>query len=327
MSMTAVKSLVSVIIPSYNTEKYVREAVDSALRQTHKNIEVIVVDDGSTDGTKAILEPYIKSGQITYIYQANKGLAGARNTGLHASRGEYIALLDADDIFMPEKIARQVAHLETNPQCDVSYCDLYHFWDEETDKLFKLQYQYYSGKEVLPHLLAKNFIAPLSTVFRRGAFEKFGYFDENFRRSEDLEFWLRLAYAGANFCFLPEILGKLRMRRTANLQGIESQPQVKLTMLQVLNKLNDKMTSNDKEKYNMRHHLMVYQFRIGLAYLLNAKKSEAKKYILESFKDYPLGGLFGGLCWIPFAVLPAAASRWCVMKAYSLLRFSRLRRA
>ena len=225
------EKLVSIVIPSYNTEKYIKEAVDSALAQTYTPIEIIVVDDGSTDNTKNVLGPYLERNAITYIYQANRGLAGARNTGIKASRGEYIAFLDADDIFLPEKVARQAAHLDANPKCDISYCDLYHFWDEEADKLFKLQYQYYSGADVLPHLLEKSFIAPLSTVFRRSTFETYGMFDENFRRSEDLEFWLRLSYSGANFCFLPEILGKLRMRRTANLQGIESQPMVKLTML------------------------------------------------------------------------------------------------
>ncbi|HUZ93198.1 MAG TPA: glycosyltransferase family A protein [Candidatus Paceibacterota bacterium] len=309
------KGLVSIIIPSYNTERYIKEAVDSALAQTYKPVEIIVVDDGSTDNTKQILEPYLKQNSIIYIYQQNGGLAAARNTGIRASRGEYIALLDADDIFMPEKIAKQAAYLEANPQCDISYCDLWHFWDDEPEKLLKLNYTYYSGADVLPHLLEKSFIAPLSAVFRRSVFDRFGMFDEHFRRSEDLELWTRFAYGGANFCFLPEILGKLRMRRTANLQGIESQPQVKLTMLEVLKRLNEKMPPADREKYRMPEHMKKYRKNIGLAYLLAGRKSEAKKYITESM---------GGLAWFPFAVLPVGFIQWGMMKVYYGLRAARL---
>ncbi|MDP2598877.1 MAG: glycosyltransferase [Candidatus Liptonbacteria bacterium] len=335
------KPLVSIIIPSYNTARFIKEAVDSALAQTYKQIEIIVVDDGSTDDTRQILEQYIgqnsrqnqsqsqkqnpeqkqeqnpRQNSIIYIYQTNKGLAGARNTGIRASRGEYIALLDADDIFLPEKIEHQISYLTSHPNCDISYCDLHHFWDEETNKLFKLQYQYYSGAEVLPHLLEKNFIAPLSVVVRRSTFDRYGLFNESLRRSEDLEFWLRLSYAGAQFCFLPEILGKLRMRRTANLQGIESQPMVKLTMLQVLKMLNDKMTEKDRNTYKMQHHIRTYKLRLGLAYILIGKKSEAKKYIIESI---------GKSGWLPFAILPAGLAKLCVLKGYDLLRALRLKK-
>ena len=95
---------VSIVIPSYNAARYVKEAVDSALAQTYKNVEVIVVDDGSTDGTKKILAPYSESKKIRYIYEENKGLAGARNTGIKNSSGEYVAFLDADDLFCREKL-------------------------------------------------------------------------------------------------------------------------------------------------------------------------------------------------------------------------------
>ncbi len=203
--------LVSIIIPSYNAARYVQEAINSALDQTHKNIEVIVIDDGSTDETKNILEPYATAQKIKYFFQENKGLSAARNAGVKIAKGEYIALLDADDIFLPEKIEEQVQFLEQNPHCDVCYCDLYHFWDENPHKLLKLNYKYYSGADVLPGLLEKSFIAPLTVVLRKSVFNRFGYFDENLKRSEDLDFWFRLAYGGAQIFFLPKILTKLRM--------------------------------------------------------------------------------------------------------------------
>ena len=271
--------LVSIIIPTYNAGKYIKETVDSALAQTYKNIEIIVVDDGSTDDTKNILAPYIETGKVQYVFQQNKGLSGARNAGIKIAKGEYIALLDADDIFLPEKIEQQVNHLEKNPGCDVSYCDLYHFWDEEPDKLLKLNYKYYSGAEVLPRLLEKSFIAPLTVVIRKSVFGRFGYFDENLKRSEDLDFYFRLAYGGAQICFLPQILAKLRMLKKGNLQSVESQPQVKLTILQVIQNLNDKMTLEDRQKYHTAFYLKKYRLKVALAYLMVGNKQEAKNYM------------------------------------------------
>src|SRR6266568_3256879 len=174
--------LVSIIIPSYNAAPYIKEAVDSTLKQTYKKIEVIVIDDGSTDETKTVLGPYIKKGKIIYEWQENQGLASARNTGIKKSKGEYIALLDADDIFLPEKIARQAAYLSEHQECDICYCNLYHFWDESPDRLLKLNYSYFSEGEVLPNLVKKDFIAPLTMMIRRSVFERFGLFDPNFRR-------------------------------------------------------------------------------------------------------------------------------------------------
>ena len=108
--------LVSIVIPAWNAERYIKEAVDSALNQTYPSTEVIVVDDGSIDGTRAILEPYLATKRIIYIYQVNKGLAGARNTGIRAASGEYIALLDSDDLFLPQKIEKQALVLKEHPE-------------------------------------------------------------------------------------------------------------------------------------------------------------------------------------------------------------------
>lgn len=308
--------LVSVIIPAWNAERYVREAVDSALAQTYRPVEVIVVDDGSTDGTKAALEPYIQKKKIHYIHQSNKGLSGARNTGIRVSRGTFIALLDADDVFFPEKIEEQVRHLKEHLDCDVSYCDLFHFWDGEP-KLLKLRYKYYSGSEVLLHLIEGSFIAPLSVMLRRSVFERFGYFDENLRRSEDLDFWFRLAHGGAQICFLPKRLAKLRMRKVENLQGVESQPQVKITMLEVLTRLYRAMSPEERARYRMHRHLARYKRNIGLAYLLAGKKGEAKPYLQES-------GTWGRLLWSLAAPFPASLMQKALVRAYYLRRFLRL---
>ncbi len=106
---------VSVIIPTYNRRAYVQEAIDSVLAQTYTDYEIIVIDDGSTDGTgEALRERY--GDKIIYEWQENQGLSAARNRGIESSRGQYIALLDSDDLWMPEKLERQVACLSQHPE-------------------------------------------------------------------------------------------------------------------------------------------------------------------------------------------------------------------
>src|SRR5262249_11692183 len=107
---------VSVIIPLYNQARFVKEAVDSVLSQTYGNIEVIVVDDGSTDNSKESLSIYIKQGKIRYVYQHNQDLAAARNTGLRMAQGQYVKFLDSDDFLYPEQIERQIEDIKNGPQ-------------------------------------------------------------------------------------------------------------------------------------------------------------------------------------------------------------------
>ncbi len=309
--------LVSIIIPSYNSAKFVSEAVDSALAQTYPKIEIIIVDDGSSDNTKEVIAKY--GDKINYIYQANKGLAGARNTGIAAAAGEFVALLDADDIFLPEKIAKQVEFLKSHPGCDISYSDLYHFWDDRPQELLELGYKYYSGDEVLPRLIERDFIAPLTMLIRKSVFERFGVFDEQFRRSEDLEFLVRILKQGARICFLSERLAKLRLRRTDNLQGFGSQPEVKRTGLMIFEALNREVSETERKRLNLLHNLVRYRFKTGLAYLENGDKRNARGYITTAFKSLRWGKIWGWLFWFPLALIPAGLLA-AVLRAYHVRR-------
>jgi len=260
-------SLVSIIIPVFNTGKYIKEAVDSALRQNYKNKEIIVVDDGSTDNTKSILSPYINENKIKYIYQENKGLAGARNTGIKAAKGDFIAFLDSDDIFLPNKIERQVEFLENHHDCDICYCDIWHFYDGEPNKLMKLDYKYYSGNEVFKNLLKKNFINPLTVVMRRSVVNKYGVFNESFRRTEDWEYWIRLAWQGVKFCFLPEVLAKYRMRKDSLAFNWNSEIQRKELQLKTFINLNNAMSFVERKRYGMRKIILYHKLKFLYAKL------------------------------------------------------------
>ena len=256
------KPLVSVIIPTYQTKDFVGEAIDSVLAQTYPNIEILVVDDGSVDGTEEFCKAKYGS-RITYIYQENRGLAGSRNTGMRNAHGEFFALLDADDMFLPNKVERQVDYLLTHPECDVSYCGLYHFYDGAPERLFTLNLTYYSGADIFPNLLKRNFINPLTVVMRRRVMEKIGFFDEFYRHGEDWDYWLRSSYQGARFCYLPEQLGKYRMWRGGHPYSWKMEKRIKTYRVQMFVHLQESMTPVDQKRYHMGWAVLTHRASSG----------------------------------------------------------------
>ena len=267
---------VSIIIPTYNARDYVREAVRSALAQTYQNVEIIVVDDGSTDDTKKILEPYARDGKINYIYQANQGLAGARNTGVKAARGEYIAFLDSDDLFLPKKVERQVAALESHPDFGVCYSDVNHFTEMPNGRRFYHHRYTYPSGNIFEPLLHRQFINPLCVMVRREVIKKYGMFDENLRRSEDWELWLRWAHSGVKFYHVDEALAQYRVRIVGNLSSMQSEPEMKKKNLEFFEALGRKLNPEEWRKYNFKKILDRLRIKLALAHLMVGKKNEAR---------------------------------------------------
>lgn len=194
---------VSVIMPVYNVEKFVARSIKSVLRQSYTDFELILVDDGGNDQSLAICQSF-KDPRIRIVSQANRGLAGARNTGIRNAKGRYIALLDSDDLWHEEKLERHIRHLDANPAIGVSYSGSL-FIDESDSSL---------GMSMTPkltqidtaHIFCRNPVgngsAPVirSAVFRDIAFSQlvdgkieWAYFDETFRFGEDIECWMRIA--------------------------------------------------------------------------------------------------------------------------------------
>lgn len=194
---------VSVVMPVYNVERYLAAAIDSVLAQTFTDLELILVDDGSTDGSSALCAAYTDP-RVRVIRQANRGLPGARNTGIRAATGAYIAILDSDDLWHPEKLARHVAHLQARPEVGVSYCAS-ELIDGEGRCMGLHQRPKLTG--IRPEdVLCRNPVGNGSVpVFRREALAAIAftsdrngvpethYFDESFRYCEDIECWMRIA--------------------------------------------------------------------------------------------------------------------------------------
>jgi glycosyltransferase involved in cell wall biosynthesis len=180
--------LVSVIIPTFNYGRYVTEAVESALAQTYPAVEVIVIDDGSTDDTRERLAPY--ADRIRYVYQTNAGLSAARNAGIRAAAGPFVAFLDSDDAFHPRKLELQMAAFAADPAlglvATLSFSDEPPAWAELPPGL---PLQPVSLDEVV---LASRF-SPSSVVAQRECFETAGEFDTSLRSVEDRDMWIRVA--------------------------------------------------------------------------------------------------------------------------------------
>lgn len=180
---------VSVIIPSYNRAAYLDAAIRSVRDQTCTDYEIIVVDDGSTDDTRAVVAGY--GGRVQYIYQDHRGRCGAaRDRGIREATGAFVAFLDSDDLWLPDKLQRQVAHAEQHPELGLIYCDAWYFDDATGCDLYRWQSRCRLEQGwVGPALLQNLFILMPAVLIRRAVLECVGLFGE----WPDVDFLLRVA--------------------------------------------------------------------------------------------------------------------------------------
>lgn len=182
---------VSVVIPTYNREEFLADAIDSVLSQTLMPLEVIVVDDGSTDASGKLLNKY--QDKIKIIRQKNSGVSVARNSGIRIARGSIIAFLDSDDIWLPNKLERQIGHFETDLSVSVVHSDVF-LLENGHRRRAREGREKFSGRCYSQFFLGTPAFPILSTVaVRASALRHVGYFDEQLRTSEDIDLWLRIA--------------------------------------------------------------------------------------------------------------------------------------
>jgi glycosyltransferase involved in cell wall biosynthesis len=189
--------LISCIIPVFNGERYLGQALDSILAQTYRPIEMIVVDDGSTDGTRQLVASYGDS--VRYLWQSNAGPPRARNFGLSAAEGEFVAFLDADDLWLPDKLSCQMARFRERPELDlcVTYCQV--FWIPELSEE-EARFQGHRLSRPLPGYVTQTLLA------RRALFAKVGDFDTSRLVGDPADWFLRASEQGAVMDLLPDVL-------------------------------------------------------------------------------------------------------------------------
>ena len=182
--------MVSVIIPTFNRSALLKEAVVSVLAQEDVEPEVVVVDDGSSDGTPCILESF--GSAIRVILQAHGGVSSARNTGIRAAVGEWLAFLDSDDLWLPRKLVAQLDFLKKYPEFKI--CQTQEIWVRNGRKLNPKKYHQKPQGYCFPRLLERCLISPSAVIIHREVFEIVGLFDESLPACEDYDLWLRIGY-------------------------------------------------------------------------------------------------------------------------------------
>jgi glycosyltransferase involved in cell wall biosynthesis len=190
---------VSVIMPAYNVEPFVGDAIASVRSQTFSDFELIVVDDGSTDGSAAVIEGHVQEdGRIRLLRQSNGGISAARNAALRHARGRYIAILDSDDAWLPSFLGSQIEILERRPEIDIVTTNAWFVGGALSGRTSGPQPDPRPDPDLL-NLLEDETAVFIMCVFRRRVYEIVGGFDERFRSNEDYDFWIRAAMAGFRF--------------------------------------------------------------------------------------------------------------------------------
>ena len=280
---------VSVIVPVYNGERYIQTALESILRQTYKDFEVVVVDDGSTDDSSLILKQMREP--LVYVFQQNSGVAAARNRGFQYSSGKYIAFLDQDDVWYPNKLEVQVAILDADPTIGIIYGNLdlidalgniiEHYPIENPEEVHReTEFLDVFSEFPRPHPF------PSSVVMRREIFDRSGMFDPEFRRNchEDTELWFRLTKNRlGRFYFYPELVGQ---RRYHTLQGGQNQDAWNENWVLCLKKLLNLYNDGPQNKY-LRWKLARIFSKKGEDLLATDDLERARVYLRESFDYFP----------------------------------------
>lgn len=270
-----VAGLVSVVIPVYNRVDFIEETIRSVITQDYPSIELIVVDDGSTDGSYQLLlelKSQFNFTLITHQDHKNFGQSASINLGMSISSGEFIAILDSDDLFLPEKITLQINEFDKDPKVDLIY-GLGTAIDAEGNYLYDiLREDHKESNDPNAVLLDCYFLLPQNSLARRSVYEKVGSFDENLRAAQDHDMLVRMAEV-ANFKFVPKYFFKYR--RHSN--SISSKGAIKRweSGFKILNKARKRYPYRIT---TIRKRLAVLCFRLGSAFM-----DERKSYLYATF--------------------------------------------
>lgn len=285
--MTSDQPLVSVIITCYNIRNYVAAAIHSVIVQTYVHHEIIVVDDGSTDGTVEMLRHHPASNRFTLLNKENGGPSSARNFGIAQSKGEVIAFLDGDDQWEPDKLQTQVDVFMHHPAAGLIFTDFSTFTETGVMVTGKNRSMFAHLEAVpYPFLVSRNnFIYPSTVMIRRSVVELCGGFDESLRGPEDLDLWLRVARQYP-ILGLHESLTRIRL----HLSNISSNIPVML---------EHERTVIEKQRPFLSP--LTYRIRLARLYFLNADRSVHNGDRLQALR------LLGkGMAWYPFLFIPMA---------------------
>ena len=281
--MTAINPLVTVIMPTYNYAQFIKEAIDSVLNQTYKNLELIIVDNYSEDNTEEIVKSY-KDNRIKYTKFRNNGvIAASRNTGIKDSKGEYVAFLDSDDLWLPDKLERQVKFLDEHPAVGLVYARAEQFTAARQSGPIIPSLRRAKDGWVFNDLVKRNFIGILTVLVRRKCLERIGSFDEDpkLKSVEDYELWLRLA-KHFPVGFINKVLAKYRVHST-NISG-DAIKSLKywLNVVQKIASSFGLSMSLKKQILSIIHNKLVKEYILLKDYSTAIKEAKTSRHYRES---------------------------------------------
>ncbi|MCL2744570.1 MAG: glycosyltransferase [Planctomycetaceae bacterium] len=283
--------LVSVIIPAYNSEKFVAETIQSVISQTYANWECIVVNDGSTDNTAEVVKPFLQDDRIRLVHKENGGLSSARNAGMEKATGELFAFLDADDIWLPEKLEKSIAFFNQHPEAGVCGTNKQNFNSQGIIPNSAETGGVYSSDATVAIFTAELSIPASSIMIRRRVWDTIGGFDEHYRYAEDYDFLLR-ASAEFPICKLNDVLLNYRVGEKTSLSYLYGDKRRDLVMYTIIPKFRrlypgkvkwyhvmqlcadiyrnraDRKTKFTEKTYWLLRSLLCNPFRLEVYYLL-----------------------------------------------------------
>ena len=275
--------MISVIIPTYNSTKYIGEAINSVLRQTFTDYEIIVVDDGSTDNTKEIIDNNFP--QVRYYYLPHRGVSRARNYGIQRARGEFIAFLDADDLWFGEKLEKQIGVFNADQELMLVFTE-HRFFDSNgiREATFSKKERLMKG-DVVKNIFLYSHVALPTVMVRKNVFQEIGYFEENLNVAEDDNLWIRIALK-FRIHLLDEVLVHCRMTENS-LSRITSN--VVTGVLKNVELIEKKYPDLRKRlgRVNIRRKKSYIYSDYGYFYFSNGDYETSRQCYLKSITYYP----------------------------------------
>lgn len=285
----------SVVIPAYNAGDFIAETLESVFAQTYRPLEIIVVDDGSTDSTAEVVKNYLQRNDngtnLRYIYQLNSGPSAARNNGIKSSTGKYVAFLDADDLWPEDKLSKQSGLMELNLDVVLTFGDMRRFSKISgmAESMFvrqKYTREFFGDifyvKDAYKKLLSQNFIPTGTVMIRREYFQNGLFFDEDLKYVEDLDLWLRIAM-NEPIAYSTEVW---EYKRDHDMNVSNNAEIMFKSLIEVIDKHSRHFHPFlRKNKISLRKHMSDSYLGLGYYYLKCGRPHEAKKAFLKSFHN------------------------------------------
>ncbi len=274
---------VSVIVPTYNYGRFIEGCLNSIFSQTFKDFEVIVVDDGSTDGTGEIIKSYPRP--VRSIYQENRGLPAARNRAIEASQGEYLAFLDSDDLWLPEKLGEQVRIMDGDRELGIVFSDASAFDGEKIIRESILEEESICTGHCFARLFMGNFLVMPTVMIRKSCLRQTGLFDETLPVVADYDLWLRIS-AFFRIGFVDRPLAMYRVHPSNMSKDFCRLLEDEIRVVQKVIELYPEKVKKLGKKVNMRLSSLYDQY--GLEWVEKGEIGRATRCFLRAILEWPL---------------------------------------